>query len=281
MSGRHYLHNHPSGSWFIRIDAWVLDILGRKEHAAAACFSILEYWQRSLPDGSDGWVIKGPGDFSAKLSHLFGKDKVREGLNLLVKTGWVEEDEETHLVGQLWQRRKKFKLNIDKINLAVDEYPKNNGKTKECDFSASGGAKNRRPDVDKSASRGRKIGVNKYIDAASNKAAVEGPAAASFFIIENEQDRLLLEALNERYGMEKVENEGKLLIQAGKQPYLSSACKALEQKAAAARRQAADAHKATALATPAPVDVVAQANGEALLAKVRQKRASTSSMKHG
>ncbi len=214
-------------------------------------------------------------DFSAKLSHLYGKDTVRKALNLLVKVGWVDEGEETNFVGQLWQRRKKFRLRIAKINQAVEDYEKNKEKSKECDFSSSGNTKNRLPDGEKSAPRQRKIGVKKYMGAALDKAAVDevelGKPAASIFIIENKQDDLLLEGLIERHGLKGVEAEARALIKAGVRPYLSSISKSLIEKAAEVKSEAAEKRRAAALAAPLVMDPEVLARGEAEMKKVRQR----------
>lgn len=160
---KHSLIQLPEGSRFARIDFWVLEVLGKKEHAAAACLAQLEYWQRLSQDlmkkgKSDGWVRKSAADFSATLRGLFGEDKIRAGLRLLVKQGWVEEDEETELVGQLWCTRKKYRLIVVKVNEAVAQFYAE--KSKETDLSSSGEPENRAAGAGKSGRRGRKIGSN-------------------------------------------------------------------------------------------------------------------------
>lgn len=59
---KHSLILHPPGSSWSRIDHWVLDVLGPREHAAAACLGQLEFWQRGVGEGA--WVKKGAEDFS-------------------------------------------------------------------------------------------------------------------------------------------------------------------------------------------------------------------------
>jgi len=66
---------------------------------------------------------------------------------LLAKKGWVEEGEETELIGQLWKKRKKYRLVTSTINAAAREYV---AKSKKTDFSGSGGPGNRVPETEKS-----------------------------------------------------------------------------------------------------------------------------------
>lgn len=160
---KHSLIQHPPGSKFVRIDFWVLEILGEKEHAAAACLGQLEYWQRLQLElmekkESDGWVRRSAADFSAALNGLFGEDKVRTGLRLLVKKGWIQEGNETALVGQLWTTRKKYRLVVAKVNEAALRFSAE--KSKQTDFSGSGEPENRAAEAGKSAHRSRKIGSN-------------------------------------------------------------------------------------------------------------------------
>lgn len=161
---KHSLILHPPNSTYLRIDSWLLDVLGKKEHAAAAVLSQLEYWQRIQLEkfedkrANDTWVKRGPTDFSKALHGLYAKDKIRAALTLLVEKGWVEEDEETVFIGQLWRKNKKFRLVLSAINTAAEQY--SYLKSKESDFSASGEQKNRSPEAEKSPSRSRKIVLN-------------------------------------------------------------------------------------------------------------------------
>ncbi len=153
----------PPGSRFARIDFWILDVLGKKEHAAAVCLAQLEYWQRHEQDrlnkgDGDGWVRKSAADFSRVLRHLYGEDKVRAGLRLLVKKGWVEEGDETVRVDQLWRAQKKYRLVLTKINEASARYSAE--KSKGTDFPAPGKPENLVPGADFPASRARKIESN-------------------------------------------------------------------------------------------------------------------------
>jgi len=143
---KHSLIQHPPGSGFARIDYWVLEALGERQHAVAAVLAQLEYWQRQALDHGDGWVRRGAADVVKALRGLYGEDKVRDALRRLVGVGWAEEGEETTQVGQLWTRRKKYRLQIDVINAAAGKYAK---KSKETDFSGSGGQESRAPGAGK------------------------------------------------------------------------------------------------------------------------------------
>lgn len=177
---KHSLIQHPPGSKFARIDFWVLEVLGEKEHAAAACLGQLEYWQRLQLDlmekkESDGWVRRSAADFSAVLHGLFGEDKVRAGLRLLVKIGWVEEGDETVLVGQLWRTRKKYRLVVAKVNEAAMRFFSE--KSKQTDFSGSGEPENQATEAEKSAHRGRKIGSNTILGSSISITTTTPPPA--------------------------------------------------------------------------------------------------------
>ncbi len=157
---KHSLIQHPPGSGFARIDYWVLEELGERQHAVAAVLAQLEYWQRHALDSGDGWVRKGAADIARAMRGLYGEDKVRDALRRLVEVGWAEEGEETTQVGQLWTKRKKYRLRIDAINASAEKY---SIKSKEPDFSGSGSPKNRVPGAGKSASRDRENRDNNYI----------------------------------------------------------------------------------------------------------------------
>lgn len=147
---KHSLIQHPPGSGFVRIDYWVLEELGGRQHAVAAVLAQLEYWQRHALDHGDGWVRKGAADIARAMRGLYGEDKVRDALKKLVEVGWAEEGDESTQVGQLWTKRKKYRLRVDAINAAAK---KNSIKSKEPDFSGSGSRKNRVPGAGKSGSR--------------------------------------------------------------------------------------------------------------------------------
>lgn len=128
MSGRRSRIAHPLGDRFIRLDMWVINALGN--HAAAACLSVLDFFDR-LRDSEGEWLGVNAGQVQNFLGGLFGRDKVRAALNELIRLGWIQENETVKSNGQLFYRQRDLRLCPTAINAYIE---KNNIKTKKCDF---------------------------------------------------------------------------------------------------------------------------------------------------
>lgn len=184
-------------------------------------------------------------DFVLAMGGLFGRDKILDGLRLLEEAGWLESAEKTERNGQLWIRKKQYRLNFDFINQESRKYAE---KSKKNDFSALGTPINRQseprfsvaPSAEKSALNKTKI-KNKTKSSSSYAQARE-PAAAALWIAENPQDRILENELLSILpgGRAELNAEAAMIIKSGKRPYLSSIRKAIsaKNKKAAARQQA-------------------------------------------
>lgn len=164
MSGRRSRIAHPPGSRYIRIDLWVTEALG--DSCSAACLAVLEFIDRRKDEEGE-WLGCNAVYVQKMLAGLFGRDKVRAGIDLLVKKGWVEEKEESLLVGQLWTRRRDLRLRPDIINRFIRE---NSNNLKICEFQAQG-----TPEIRQSEAL--KAGVN--YKACKPKAAAEEKYAAA------------------------------------------------------------------------------------------------------
>lgn len=132
MSGRRSRIDHPQGGRYIRIDLWAKEALG--DPCSAACLSVLEFFDR-LKDKEGEWLGRNAGDVQKMLAGLYGRDKVRAGIDLLVKKGWVDEKEESILLGQLWSRRRDLRLCPRVINRFIHE---NSNTSEICDFQEPG-----------------------------------------------------------------------------------------------------------------------------------------------
>ncbi|MFA7238852.1 MAG: hypothetical protein WC091_01975 [Sulfuricellaceae bacterium] len=270
---KHSLILHPPGARFVRIDLWVVDALGGKAHAAAACLSLLEFWQRTLPPGNDSWVRRTIDNFVEALGGLYGKNVVGGALRTLKDSGWIESEQTNKLMGQTWQHETKYRLNFDKINSESEKY---STESKRVYFSPLGEFKNKpSEDLKINSPRGEKSTVANKEVSILYKSSSYAAAADSIFVLENEQDQLLINALIDKHGLNVVEAEAKAIIEAGKvRPYPSNIKKSLSQKAAAARREAAEARKEAALAAPLAADAETFARGKAALDAIRRRNSA-------
>lgn len=245
---KHPLIQAPEGSRFVRIDQWIVDTLGggKSAHVAAACTAQLDFWFR-VKNEQAGWIERTMDDFVLAMGGLFGRDKILDGLRLLEEAGWLEIAEKTERNGQLWIRKKQYRLDFDLIAQESRKYAE---KSKNNDLSALGTPINRQsesrfsvaPSADKSALNITKI-KNKTKSSSSYAQAREPAAAAALWIVENPQDQLLADELLSALpgGRAELNEEAAKLLKAGKRPYLSSIQKSIatkNKKAAAARRQA-------------------------------------------
>lgn len=242
---KHPLIQAPEGSRFVRLDQWIVDTLGggKSAHVAAACTAQLEFWHRVREERA-GWIERTMDDFVLAMGGLFGRDKILDGLRLLEEAGWLESAEKTERNGQLWIRKKQYRLNLDLINQESRKYAE---KSKKNDLSALGTPINRQseqrfsvaPSAEKSSLNKTKI-KNKTKSSSSYAHARE--PTASLWIVENPQDELLEDELLSSLpgGRAELNEEAAELIKAGKRPYLSSIQKAItaSNKKAAARQQA-------------------------------------------
>ncbi|GEM_PF-5177662 len=142
---RHSGIRHPAGGRYIRLDLWAVEELG---HAGAATLSVLEFWDH-LRDERLEWMQRDVADLVDALKGLYARDKVRAARRALMARGWLEEDRRTVLIGQLYKPQTWVRLRTDKINAWIEEKI---DKSKQCEKSHSGNAKNRTPEVRKIAS---------------------------------------------------------------------------------------------------------------------------------
>ena len=153
---------------------WAAAELG---HAGAATLAVIDFRDR-VRDRAGEWLQVNVADIVGFLRGLFGRDKVLAAVRDLERRGWIERNDKTILVGQLWQRQTEIKLRADVINAWLAE---NIIESNGCDFSTSGESRNSISEHEKSSPRARnvdrktkEVGVGK---ATTTKQGEEAPEA--------------------------------------------------------------------------------------------------------
>jgi len=209
--------------------------------ATAGLFlSQLIYWSGKGYD-PDGWIKKPWEEWQAETCLTQGEQR---GARRILTNSRVIEEERRGLDPTLW-----FRVNFDRlieilqgnqcglpdVNLTSADVKR---ATAECENN------------DSCITNSHQYSSTETTTEITSKSS---SAAASIFIIENEQDQLLFDVLISKHGIDVLETEARGLISSGKRPYLSNLKKSLAEKEAAANRKVAEKNYAAVLAsTPAP-----------------------------